>query len=395
MQEKINHAKQHWQAFCQSLEKTGCTALDNLHIETELDLAEGVRYLSRIARLALESELENKDSSHPYFQRSLGPTLKMGGDNPCGLYLAAPINGVDTFKISGSRGTARWLSFFAQRSYDALREGLTVFGDCLFSSNLQCDDNDQFEIIISPNEQKGNWIKTDKYCSLMLIRQFFSHDKTIEAMDLRIENLTKGHQAKALLTLDEVNKRLDASGAFFEMMVPIMQREMVEQGDRLNTFETDIGNPTSDTGGVPGGNGVTARWELAADEALIITAKAPTPCPYWDIQVGNGWYESWDYRHYISGLGCEDAVYNSDDSFTLVLSEQDPGTVNWLEAAGHSEGHIAVRWQLTEGQLPLPQCQLVKLSEVKALTGLAVIDTEERSKQKQQYREAVEQRFRL
>lgn len=111
--------------------------------------------------------------------------------------------------------------------------------------------------------------------------------------------------------------------------------------------------------------------------------------------MGNGWYESWDYRHYISGLGCEDAVYNSDDSFTLVLSEQDPGTVNWLEAAGHSEGHIAVRWQLTEGQLPLPQCQLVKLSEVKALTGLAVIDTEERSKQKQQYREAVEQRFRL
>jgi hypothetical protein len=38
---------------------------------------------------------------------------------------------------------------------------------------------------------------------------------------------------------------------------------------------------------------------------------------------------------------------------------------------------------------------LVKLSEVKALTGLAAIDTKERAKQKQQYREAVEQRFRL
>lgn len=392
---KIAEVKDHWQQFCEALSKTGGQALDALHIESDLDLAEGARYLSRIARLALESELENKDAVHPYLQRSLGPTLKMGGDNPMGLYLAAPINGCDTFRISGNRGSAEWLSFFAQRSYDALSEGLTVFGDCLFSTKLDCDSEGNFEILISPEKQSGNWIETDKFCSLMLIRQFFGDWNQVQAMDLRIENLTRGLEPKPLLTIDEINKRLDASAAFFEMMIPIMQSEMVDQGARLNTFETDIGNPTSNTGGVPGGNGVTARWQLQEDEALLVTATPPSPCPYWDIQVGNGWYESWDYRHYISGMTGSQAHYSDDGSFTMVLSERDPGTENWLQAAGHEQGHIAVRWQLSEGQLPIPQCQVVKISEVKQLTSLPSVSTELRKHYAQQHREAVEQRFRL
>ncbi len=399
--QKVAAAKQHWQKFCDSLASTGLQALDNLHIDTDLDLAEGVRYLSRIARLALESELENKDSAHPYLQRSLGPTLKMGGDNPEGLYLAAPINGTDTFQITGSRGSADWISFFAQRSYDALADGLTVFGDCLFSTELKSDSEGRICITIAPegafpdSESPDNWIKTDKYCSLMLIRQFFSDRDDVSPMDLRIENLTRGHEPKALLTLPEVGKRLDASAAFFDMMVPIMQQEMVDQGARLNTFETDIGNPTSNTGGVPGGNGVTARWALNADEALLVTFTPPSSCPYWDIQVGNGWYESWDYRHFFSGMTHSQAHYNADGSVTVVVSEQDPGTVNWLQAAGHEQGHIAVRWLLTDGELPLPDCQVVSVSAVSSLVDLETVLPSERDQQKRRHRESVERRFRL
>lgn len=399
-QQKIESANDHWQQFCQSLEKTGTAALSKLHIESDLDLAEGLRYLSRIARLALESELENKDSLHPYFQRSLGPTLKMGGDNPNGLYLAAPINGTDTFRIVGNRGSAEWLSFFAQRSYEALNEGLTVFGDCLFSTNLNCDADGSFEIVIAPasatdvDDNVNNRITTDKYSSLMLIRQFFGDWQDVRPMDLRIENLSRGGEPKALLTLEDAQKRLAASGAFFENMIPIMQQEMIDQGERLNSFETDIGNPTSTSGGVPGGNGVTARWQLKADEALLITFTPPKSCPYWDIQVGNGWYESWDYRHYFSGIVGSQAIANSDNSYTIVLSEEDPGVGNWLQAAGHEEGHIAVRWQLTDGDLPLPNCSVVKASEVKSMSELPELTLSQRHQQRLLHREAVEKRFR-
>ena len=393
--QKIDKAKIDWNTFCEALAQTGTLALDRLHAETDLDLAEGIRYLSRISRLALESEMENQDNLHPYLQRALGPTLKMGGDNPRGLYLKAPINGTDTFRLSGHLGSAAWLSFLSQRSYDALSEGLTVFGDSLFSTNLRCDENNYFEILIAPGVEGENTISTDKFSKILMIRQFFDATVPVKPMDLRIENLTRREEKKPLLTLDCVSERLRNSTAFFQMMIPIMQDEMIEHASRLNIFETDEGNPTSNSGGVPGGGAVTARWKLRADEALVLTVHPPEICPYWDVQVGNVWYESFDYRHFISGFTADDAVINSDNSVTIVLSEQDPGIANWLQTAGHEEGHIAIRWQLSEGQLPIPSCTVVKISEIKRYTSLPDVSKADRKEQVQSMREAVEQRFRL
>jgi hypothetical protein len=177
--------------------------------------------------------------------------------------------------------------------------------------------------------------------------------------------------------------------------VPVMQGELLGKAHSINHFASDLGDPTSTHGGVPGGNAVTCRWQLEPDEALLIEVTPPTPCPYWDVQVGNGWYESWDYRHHSSGITARQAVLNADGSVTLVLSQRDPGTVNWLEAAHHRQGHLAVRWQLSEGQLPLPECTVVKADEVAKITGLPAISPERRRLQRRARRHAVERRFRL
>jgi hypothetical protein len=161
----------------------------------------------------------------------------------------------------------------------------------------------------------------------------------------------------------------------------------------LNSFKTDIGDPTS-SGGVPGGNAVTGRWALELDEALIIRVTPPVPCAYWDVQVGNGWYETFDYRHHVSGLTCEGAHLADDGSVTLVLSSQDPGTVNWLAAAQHREGHIAIRWQLTNGQLPVPETTVVSVGEVQTLTGLPAASAADRAATRAQLRHSFDARFR-
>lgn len=397
MQDKpaqIAEAKAQWEAFCRALAETGGAALEQLHADTDLDLAEGVRYLTRLTRLALQSGMENNDSSHPYLDRSLGPTLKMGGDNPQGLYLNAPINGADTFVLSGNVGSAVWLSFLSQRSYDAVGEGLTVFGDALFTPDLKCDDEGNFEIVISPDPIGTNTIRTDRFSKTLMIRQFFDTTLPVRPMDLRLQNLTGGADAPAPLTLEQANDGLQHSAGVFSMMVPIMQQEMIDHGGRPNQFEPDVGNPTSTAGGVPGGNAVTARWRLEPHQALVVSVTPPEPCAYWDVQVGNVWYESFDYRHVISGFTCRDAHVNPDGSVTLVVSEHDPDTANWLQAAGHIEGHIAIRWQLTDGKLPVPTCRVVEVAEVAGLSGLPRVDPDARSEQRIRMLEHVEQRFR-
>ena len=82
-------------------------------------------------------------------------------------------------------------------------------------------------------------------------------------------------------------------------------RGIARQGRAEEPFKTDVGDPTSTSGGVPGGNAVTARWALEPGEALLVRVMPPTPCAYWDVQVGNGWYESFDYRHRFCGLTCD------------------------------------------------------------------------------------------
>lgn len=178
------------------------------------------------------------------------------------------------------------------------------------------------------------------------------------------------------------------------LLLPAMQGELIAKGAEKNAFATDIGDPTSNFGGVPGGNAVTSRWSLGPEQALLVRVTPAEPCAYWDVQVGNGWYESFDYRSHLSGLTCEQAHLDEDGSVTLVVADRDPGTVNWLEAAGHREGHIAIRWQLTEGNLPVPACTVVPVAEVAASTGLPTVDAEERARQRRALGRSFERRFR-
>jgi hypothetical protein len=127
----------------------------------------------------------------------------------------------------------------------------------------------------------------------------------------------------------------------------------------------------------------------------VVRVTPPTPCAYWDVQVGNCWYESFDYRHRFSGLTCEGAHLEPDGSVVLVVADRDPGVANWLEAAGHREGHVAIRWQLSDGDLPIPDTAVVPVGEVAALTGLPAVDAPERARQRAALADSFDARFRL
>lgn len=374
--EERRTAKDAWAAFCRTIETTGLTALDDVLTDDEVDLAEGLRHLARMSTLTLFGSFENKDSAHPYFWPALDPHRKMGGDNPQGLYLSAPINGTDTFVVRGTRGSARWVSMILGRA------GTPPFGNARFLPDLEVAPDGTFEVVVSPEPHPGNWIESDPASATLLVRQFFGTPDDVTPMELTIENRSRGHEEPASLTLAASIAALRRATGMFAAMVPMMQGELLDKGGAKNTFTTDIGAPTSTSGGVPGGNAVTARFAIEPDEALLVEVVPPTPCAYWDAQVGNGWYESFDYRHRFSGLTCEGAHLHDDGGITLVLASRDPGVVNWLETAGHREGHLAVRWQLSDGNLPLPRTRVVPVDDVAALTGLPRVDAIERAAQR-------------
>jgi hypothetical protein len=393
---RLEEASTAWSAWCRAVESAGIDALAKTITHDEIDLAEGVRHLARMARLTLFSATENRGTSNPYFWPALDPHLKMGGDNPQGLYLSAPINGTDTFRISGTCGSARWVSCILGRSPAAVQAGLAPFGNAIFLPDVVARSDGAFEIFIAPQRPDGaaNWIESDEWAVSVLLRQFFGTLDDVDPMEqLQIENLSSGDQTTAPLGVDEIVEQMARAAALFSILVPLMQSEMVGKGSAKNDFVTDVGDPTSISGGVPGGNAVTARWALEPDEALVVEVTPPTPCGYWDVQVGNGWYESFDYRNIFSGFTCENAHVNQDGSVTIVVAQEDPGTVNWLETAHHREGHIAIRWQLSDGNLPIPRCTVVKATEVAKGADLPTVSPAQRTQERRKLSQSFDIRF--
>lgn len=387
--EQLEAATAAWQGFCRALEATGTEALAATLTRDEVDLAEGLRHMARMTQLALLGSLENKDATHPYLWPALDPHRKMGGDNPQGLYLSGPINGTDTFRLRGTRGSARWVSIIVGQ------HGPPPFGDALFLPALDVAEDGTFEVLVSSERQPGNWLRSTEASTGLLVRQFFATPDDVEPMELTLENLTAGAGLPRPLALATAVAGLQRATGLFGFMVPMMQGELLGKGGEKNSFATDIGDPTSTSGGVPGGNAVTARWSLEPDEALVVRVRPPEPCAYWDVQVGNGWYESFDYRHRFSGLTCDGAHLEADGSVILVVADRDPGVANWLEAADHREGHIAIRWQLTGGDLPIPATSVVKTDDVAAATGLPAVSLEERARQRALLAHSFDARFGL
>lgn len=393
---EIGEVSRAWHEWCRAVEMAGIDALEKTITHDEIDLAEGVRYLTRMVRLTLFSSTENRNTRNPYFWPALDPHQKMGGDNPQGLYLSAPINGLDTFRIRGTRGSSRWMSCILGRSGAGIQAGNPPFGAALFLPDLVVGSDGTFEILIAPNRPKGaaNWIESDQWAASVLLRQFFGTLDDVHPMEhLRIENVSRGDQIVAPLRVNEVVEQLARASTSFSFLVPLMQSEMIGKASDKNRFVTDIGDPTSTSGGVPGGNAVTARWALEPHQALVVEVTPPVPCAYWDAQVGNGWYESFDYRNVFSGLTCENAHLNEDGSVTIVVAQQDPGTVNWLETSDHRQGHIAVRWQLSEGNLPIPTTTVVDVADVAERWSLPAVSPAERTEERRKLVRSVDTRF--
>jgi hypothetical protein len=393
---RLEEASTGWSAWCRAIESAGLDALSKTITHDEVDLAEGVRHLARMVRLTLFSATENRNTANPYFWPALDPHLKMGGDNPQGLYLSAPVNGTDIFRISGTCGSARWVSCILGRSAEGVQAGLAPFGNAIFRPDIVAGPAGTFEIFVAPERPQGavNYVASDQWTVSVLLRQFFGTLDDVHPIEpLQIENLSSGTQTTAPLGVDEIIEQMARAAATFSILVPLMQSEMIGKGSAKNHFVTDIGDPTSISGGVTGGNAVTARWALETDEALVVEVTPPTPCGYWDVQVGNGWYESFDYRNIFSGFTCENASLNQDGSVTIVVAQEDPGTANWLETAHHREGHIAIRWQLSDGDLPIPRCTVAKVAEVTKRWDLPTVSPEQRAQERRKLVQSFDTRF--
>ena len=161
-----------WHEFCDELKKAGDLVFRDSAPKNAVGRAVGLRQLARNIGLALQLELDNADPEHPELFHYFDPIRKQGGDNTDALYLGGPVNGTDTYRVRGYRGSAKYFAV------TVLENGNTPWGGqvvgTLIDDQLHVEQDGSFELVISPHEHPGNWIKSSPDTYRLTFRQFFA-----------------------------------------------------------------------------------------------------------------------------------------------------------------------------------------------------------------------------
>ncbi len=352
-----------WREFCDMLADAGEVILADGNPDDPLDRAEGFRMLTRLLRGALENKLEHGRATDPQLVCTCHETIKIVGENPDNHYLGASLDGRYDYRIRGTRGDARWISFnlFSGAGFGGGGPGT---GATLHEEQMHIEPDGTFEVIISKEEQPGNWLRSELDTRSIAIRQTFLDKWHQEHADLRIERLGADGEPPAPLTAEELYLSLLYAGFYVKGVAEIGAQWAVRQSAWPNVFTDEAESELTDKFKDPQITWHQAYFDLADDEALVVEV-TPPDCEYWMIALHNHWMETLDYLRHRSTLNCHSATLEPDGSVRFVIAARDPGVPNWLDTAGHARGTVGVRWVGPDVEDVLPDTRVVPIDSLR------------------------------
>lgn len=332
---------------------------------------EGLRYLWRTVAAGLVSQVEGHDPAYPHFFKILSPWLNWGYPNPDGTYAFASLHGDYSYRLYGTRGTARlfdvevWDGDIADlphaRAYAGLRD---IHGG---KSDITVDPEGSFEVILSRDENPGNWIPLPAGFAHLYVRQwYYDYEREVPGQFF-IERIGATYPRPPMGPAD--------LAAAFERVVLFL--ETVHHPLAMGVDQHYAGSP----GAVPfppalltaeGGGQIAfrnqfygrGRFECRPDDAVILEVEPPQ-AEYWMFGLLSPFWESYDWLGRQISINGHQATIDDDGKFRAVISHRDPAVPNWLDACGHTSGLVGGRYNWTE-DVPIPTLRTVRLEELAA-----------------------------
>ncbi|MGD1172644.1 DUF1214 domain-containing protein [Mycobacterium seoulense] len=359
--------QQAWSEFCARLQKAGEQVFKQANPASGAQRVDAYRFLTQNLGQAFDLALETRDTRYPVLHTFCGPTRKLGGDCADFTYQQAWIDGQSTYRLAGTRGTAR---FFNITVHGPRTPGPGVlhepFGDMpqanLLGHQLQIDHGGEFELYIGGPERGPNWLPTTAESRKLFIRQGFDRWDELPAQ-LRIERIDMA-SPKPLPSPTEMVEAMSWAGEFVTGLMADWPEFPFTYGgvdaNRPNAFP-QIAATDADTR--RGRAAANMYWELADDEALIVEFAAHDGL--WMLSNMGVFFNSMDYLYRPVSYTPSRTQADADGRVRLVMAHRDPGVRNWLDTQGFARGNLTYRHML-EGEPAALNTRVLKHDELLA-----------------------------
>lgn len=354
-----------WDQFCDRLKEAGALAFKDHNASSGLQRADGLRFLTQNLGQAFDLALETADTRYPMVHAFCTPLRKLGGDCADFTYHQAWIDGAETYRLTGNRGSAAFFNITVQGPRGSgpgvLHE---PFGDVpevnLFGHQLSTTRDGDFELYIGGPPHDTNWLPTTPGSRKLFIRQGFDRWDEQPAQ-LRIERVDMS-TPRPLPTPADMVAAIEWAGRFVDGVM----RDWPEYPFTYGGVDAEHPNrfPTADATADDGKRGRAATnmyWELDAHQALVIEFDAHDGL--WSLTNMGVFFTSMDYLHRPVSYTPSRTVTDSDGKIRVVLAHDDPGCHNWLDTQGFSRGNVTYR-HLLDGQPAELRTTLVDVAEL-------------------------------
>jgi Protein of unknown function (DUF1214) len=363
-----------WHRFCDQLKSAGDDVFKDANPSSPILRADAFRFLAQNLGQAFDLALETNDPAYPQIHPFCTPTRKLGGDVADFTYRQAWIDGDHAYRISGKRGTARWLNLTVQgprpdripgTDWPSLHE---PFGDIpetnIFGHQITTEADGSFELYVGGEIRPENWLPTTPGSRKLFIREAF--DAWFETpTTLSIERIGMDGP-RPVPTPERVIEAMGWAGDFLTGVMHDWPEHSWKYSNGVcdpaftNQFPPERTANTDDDA-KRGRLAAHMIWELRPDKALIV--EMDNDDGFWIFGMGNVFAASMDFLYRPVSYTPARTKVDSDGVVRLVIAHDDPGVHNWLDTQGFSNGNLTYRNLMSQNPARF-RTRLVKRSEL-------------------------------
>ena len=244
------------------------------------------------------------------------------------------------------------------------------------------EEDDLFRLTVSPEAADGrpNHFQSRADASYLFARDCLTDWETQRANRLAIRRLDAGPEAPDFAEyVRRAAQYADDDMAYYWDMC---------MGQSYG-FPANVPGPVRNTGefgGLVSRGGATGHYDLADDEALVMTV-TPGSATYMSFMVHDPWWCTLPFAPRTASLNLAQVARDADGAITFVVCPTDPGVHNWIDTGGVHAGIFYFRWQGLPSDDPTPPeikgYALVKLDRLEEAlpAGTRFVKPEERKAQ--------------